>query len=146
MLRECSPAPPYMCHVSCKCHMHVSCMCHMHVSCMCHISGVRCQVSGVRCNFFLSGEVSWWRVDYQRGLPRLVLPQGDFMSKQGEKRSMSSVWFLGPVWNFFSKFSKKVRFQKIYIEKLYLLFNLVSLDLTINNKCFRQSKLYYFLV
>ena len=42
----------------------------------------------------------------------------------------ASVWFLGPFWNFFSKFSKKDHFQKINIEKLYLLFNLVSLDLT----------------
>ena len=44
----------------------------------CQVSGVTFQVSGVACNFFIfyfflqSGEASWWRVCYQRGLPRLV--------------------------------------------------------------------------
>ena len=52
--------------------------CHMsHVTCQ--VSGVTCQVSPVRYHilFFYffsgqSGEASWWRVCYQRGLPRLV--------------------------------------------------------------------------
>ena len=35
---------------------------------------------------------------------------------------------------FFSKFSKKDHFQKMNIERLYLLFNLVSLDLTKKRK------------
>ena len=88
------------------------------------------------------------------------LTLGDSISKQGKKgqcqkitflwRNMkeyrillcflpflASVWFLGQFWNFFSKFSKKDHFQKINIEKLYLLFNLEPLDLTKNNKCFR---------
>ena len=43
---------------------------------------------------------------------------------------LASVWFLGPFWNFFSKFSKKDHFQKMNLEKLFLLFNLVSLDLS----------------
>ena len=47
----------------------------------CHISPVTCHVSHLRCHmshmfssFFLleSGGVSWWRVCYQWGLPRLV--------------------------------------------------------------------------
>ena len=37
---------------------------------------------------------------------------------------------LGPFWKYFSKFSKKDPFQKVYIEKLFLLLNLVSLDFT----------------
>ena len=45
------------------------------------VSHVRCQVSGVTCNYFIylflfisgqSGEASWWRVCFQRGLPSLV--------------------------------------------------------------------------
>ena len=50
--------------------------CHMsHV--MCLVSPVTCQVSGIKHIFlffvFLQiGEFSWWRVGYQRGLPRLV--------------------------------------------------------------------------
>ena len=53
-----------------------------HVSCVtCHVSGVRCHVSYVKCPFlfllflFFYGQsvgASWWRVCYQRGLPRLV--------------------------------------------------------------------------
>ena len=56
---------------------------------------------------------------------------------------LASVWFLGPFWNLFSKYSKKDHFQKMNFEKLYLSFNLVSLDLTKNNKCSRLSKLYF---
>ena len=56
------------CHVS-----HVTC----HVSRItCHMSHVTCHMSHVTCHFFLffrpSGEAYWWRVCYQRGLPRLV--------------------------------------------------------------------------
>ena len=43
----------------------------------------------------------------------------------------------GIVLEFFSKFSKKDHVQKVNIEKLYLLFNLGSLDITKNNKRFR---------
>ena len=54
------------------------------VSCvMCHLSHVTCHVSHVTCHilffyfyfYFLwqSGKVYWWRVCYQRGLPRLVI-------------------------------------------------------------------------
>ena len=49
-----------------------------HVSCVtCHMSRVRCHKSHVtrHNNFFFfgqSGESYWWRVCYQRGLPRLV--------------------------------------------------------------------------
>ena len=49
----------------------------------CHVSRVICHMSRVTCHvshvvFFLvffgqSGEAYWWRVCYQRGLPRLVL-------------------------------------------------------------------------
>ena len=40
------------------------------VSCVsCHVSGVTCQVSGV---FFVFFWTKWWRLCYQRGLPRLV--------------------------------------------------------------------------
>ena len=35
---------------------------------------------------------------------------------------------------FFSKFSKKDHLKKMNIEKLYSLFNFVSLDLTTNNE------------
>ena len=52
------------------------------------------------------------------------------------KEYMVPIWFLqflGPFWNFFSRFSKKDNFQKFYIEKLYLLINLVSLDITKKN-------------
>ena len=51
-----------------------------HVTChmsnvMCHVSCVMCHVSHVTCHmshFFLqSGEAYWWRVCYQRSLPRL---------------------------------------------------------------------------
>ena len=44
----------------------------------CHVSHVMCPVSRVRCQvshfylFLQSGGASWWRVCYQRGLPRLV--------------------------------------------------------------------------
>ena len=46
----------------------------------CHVSGVTCQVLHVifflYLFFFLqSGGASWWRVCYQRGLPRLVSAQ-----------------------------------------------------------------------
>ena len=39
----------------------------------CHVSRVTCQVSYVRCHLskWKSGEGSWWRVSYQRGLPCL---------------------------------------------------------------------------
>ena len=50
-----------------------------HMSCVtCHMSPVTCHVSRVTCFFFFSfffgqsGEAYWWRVFYQRGLPRLV--------------------------------------------------------------------------
>ena len=39
------------------------------------MSCVTCHVSHVKCHIFLggqSGEAYWWRVCYQRGLPRLV--------------------------------------------------------------------------
>ena len=64
-------------------------MCHVsHVTC--HVSRVTCHVSNVKIIFFLhfplkkkfvykhiwqSSEASWWRVFYQRGLPRLVFKQ-----------------------------------------------------------------------
>ena len=53
-----------MCHVS-----HVTC----HVSHVtCHMSHVKCHMSPVFfCFFWEIGGVSWWRVCYQRGLPRL---------------------------------------------------------------------------
>ena len=43
-----------------------------------HVSCVTCHMSHVMCHFFhvfllQSGEASWWRVCYQRGVPRLVL-------------------------------------------------------------------------
>ena len=45
---------------------------------MCHVSCVMCHVSHVTCQyFFLIGQcvgAGQWRVGYQRGLPRLVLP------------------------------------------------------------------------
>ena len=65
MLRECSP--PQTCHVSCV-------MCHMS-RVMCHMSQVTCHMSFFYFYFFFgqSGEAYWWRVCYQRGLPRLVL-------------------------------------------------------------------------
>ena len=53
--------------------------CHMsHVTY--HVSGVACQVSCVKFLFYFfflgqSGEASWWRVCYQRGLFRLVSRQ-----------------------------------------------------------------------
>ena len=63
-MRECSPPKPVMCHVS---------------RVKCHMSHITCHVSHVTCHFFLflffsgqSGEAYWWRVCYQRGLPRLV--------------------------------------------------------------------------
>ena len=92
-MRECSP--PQKCHMS-----HVMChvsrfTCHVsrfmcHVSCVtCHVSRVTCHLSPVTCHFFLkhfniylyiyffyfkkNGGASWWRVCYQRGLPRLFL-------------------------------------------------------------------------
>ena len=44
---------------------------------------------------------------------------------------LASIWFLEPFWIFsFSKFSKLDHFQKGNNEKLHLLFNFVSLDLT----------------
>ena len=53
---------------------------HYHMSCVTdHVSHVMCHVSHVMNFFFLllffghSGEASWWRVFYQRGLPHLVL-------------------------------------------------------------------------
>ena len=50
------------CHMSCV-------MCH--VSCVtCHVSHVMRHVSHVKKNN--NGGASWWRVCYQRGLPRLV--------------------------------------------------------------------------
>ena len=71
-MREC--LPPTICHMS---------------GVRCQVSGVRCQVSGIRCQasdfffffllFFLlffigqSGEASWWRVCYHRGLPRAAV-------------------------------------------------------------------------
>ena len=42
---------------------------------------------------------------------------------------LASIYFLGLFWNF-SKVSKKDSSQKMHVEKKYLLFNLVSLDLT----------------
>ena len=61
-MRECSP--PKTSQVSCV---------------TCHVSRVMCQVSRVTylmshvTYFFLQGgEAYWWRVGYQRGLPRLV--------------------------------------------------------------------------
>ena len=64
-LRECSP--PTTCHMSYV-------MCHVsHI--MCHISRVKYHVSNVTffsLFFGQSVEVYWWRVCYQRGLPRLV--------------------------------------------------------------------------
>ena len=57
-------------------------MCHMsHVTC--HMSRVTCHVSCVTCHmshFFSSLEVYWWRVCYQRGLPRLVFLPWPFFS------------------------------------------------------------------
>ena len=45
-------------------------MCHMS-GVTCHLSGVSCHVSGVRCqHFFYIVGASWWRICYQRGLPR----------------------------------------------------------------------------
>ena len=55
--------PQNMSHVTC----HVS-------NVMCHVSHVTCHVSHVTFFFFFcgqSGEAYWWRVYYQRGLPRL---------------------------------------------------------------------------
>jgi hypothetical protein len=43
------------------------------MSCVtCHMSNIMCHMSRVTCHFFNSGEAYWWRVCYQRGLPRLV--------------------------------------------------------------------------
>ena len=39
---------------------------------MCHVSRVSCHISFFSSFFLQSGEASWWRVCYQRGLPRLV--------------------------------------------------------------------------
>ena len=59
-------------HVSCvTCHVpHVMCK----VSCVvCHMSCLACFFVVVFCCFFgQSGEAYWWRVCYERGLPRLV--------------------------------------------------------------------------
>ena len=30
---------------------------------------------------------------------------------------LALIWFLGPFWNFFSKFSKKANYHKVNIEK-----------------------------
>ena len=48
-----------------------------HVSCvLCHVSRVTCHIFFFNFFFFWqSGGVSWWRVCYQRGLPRLVSSQ-----------------------------------------------------------------------
>ena len=48
--------------------------CHMSRVTMCQVSHVTCHMSRVMCHFFFSqsGEAYWWRVCYQRGLPRLV--------------------------------------------------------------------------
>ena len=74
-----------MCHMS-----HV--MCHVsHVTCqmsyvMCHVSHVMCHMSCVTCHmsdlYIFFGHffgASQWRVCYQRGLPRFVLPMPDFL-------------------------------------------------------------------
>ena len=54
-------------------------MCHM--SCVTrHMSHFKYQVSHVKFNFCLqSCGASWWRVCYQRGIPRLVLIHIEFM-------------------------------------------------------------------
>ena len=70
------PTQCVLCHVS-----HV--MCHLsHVTC--HLSHVTCHMSHVTCQSYLyhfkkigqSGGASWWRVCYQRSLPRLVYSNG----------------------------------------------------------------------
>ena len=46
-----------------------------------HVSHVMCHMSHVTCNIFFGqkGGASQWRVCYQWGLPRLVLPMPDFL-------------------------------------------------------------------
>ena len=44
-----------------------------------HVTHITCHMACVTCHFIFffsgqSGGASWWRVCYQRGLPRLVLP------------------------------------------------------------------------
>ena len=68
ILRECSP--PQTCHMSLV---------------TCHVSRVTCHMSCVTCHFFSSffgqsGEAYWWRVCYQRGLPRLVFTYTVYLS------------------------------------------------------------------
>ena len=66
--------------------------CHMS-GVRCHMTGVTCQVSGVTTFFFLqSGRASWWRVCYQRGLPRLVASaEPCLLSCSGNKKSVYAV-------------------------------------------------------
>ena len=55
----------------------------------CHVSPVTCHMSRVTCHvshatFFLllqSCEAYWWRVCYQRGLPRLVFSSHDITAQ-----------------------------------------------------------------
>ena len=55
---------------------------------LCHVSGVRCHMSGVTCqvsnvkkkNLDKVVKLVWWRVCYQRGLPRPVLVSIYFLS------------------------------------------------------------------
>ena len=65
-------------------------MCHVsHVTF--YVSHVKCHVSHVMCYmsiiiFFLqSDEAYWWRVCYQRGLPRLVVMESSFDEQKKEE-------------------------------------------------------------
>ena len=65
-------SPPSKCHIS-HVMFHVS-----HVTC--HVSRVTYHMSHVKCHIFLflqSGWACWWRVCYQRGVPRLVFLHPD---------------------------------------------------------------------
>ena len=46
---------------------------------MCHMSRVTCHISYLYIFFGHFFRASQWRVLYQRGLPRLVLPMPDFL-------------------------------------------------------------------
>ena len=64
--------PPNMSHVT----YHVSRV-------MCHVSRVTCHMSHIYIFFLQSGEISRWRLCYQRGLPRLVSSRKGFPKSLG---------------------------------------------------------------
>ena len=86
-------------------------------SVMCHVSRVTCHLSHVTCAFLFcffvclffgqSGETYWWRVCYQRGLPRLffivfslaLLSNDQFQASHWSSLPSSPFFFGSP--NFF---------------------------------------------